>query len=219
MSQRVVALFVRVPLPGRVKTRLAVHLGDEGACRLYRAMVADLLQNLPACGLPLYLFHDGSDALEVPVAWVQASTKVVVQSTGDIGARMAAAFAHCFAEGIKEVILVGSDLPGLSARMITAAAAALQDHDVAIAPAADGGYGLIALKETTYQPALFQEIPWSTDQVLRSTVAKCEERHLRLALLDVLQDIDTIDDLKAYGQKIAPHAVETNRYLQEKGLY
>lgn len=216
-STPVLALFVRIPLPGRVKTRLAAHLGDDAACSLYRSMVSDILRNIAACDFPIYLFHDGNELSQPPAEWVQACTRIIAQRGEDIGEKMAAAFADAFTDGFREVILLGSDIPGLDSRIIKAAAAALQSHDVVIAPAADGGYALIALQQESCRPALFADIPWSTDAVLRLTLDRCAKSELRAALLQVLHDIDTLDDLKAYCQEVAPQAVATNRFLEAAG--
>jgi len=213
----IVALFVRVPLPGRVKTRLAADLGNDGACGLYRAMVTDILDNLKDCGFPLYLFHDGTYGSELPEEWLQAASKVVAQSGDSIGERMARAFEHCFAENRAQVILVGSDIPGLDSGVIIAASGALARQDVAIAPAVDGGYCLIALKQETYQPGILEGIPWSTEQVLGATLERCGEYKLKVKLLATLRDIDTIEDLAAYCRKPALQAVATNCLLAAAG--
>jgi len=212
-STTVVAFFVRVPVVGQVKTRLAAELGAEGACRLYEAMVADILSNIKACALPLYLFHDGNAGAELPQAWVEASSEVRAQHGEQIGERMAAAFEHCFAENISQVIMVGSDIPGLNAEIIDKASVALASHDAAIAPVIDGGYCLIALKRERYHQRIFEDIPWSTDQVLRVTLNRFEECKLAACLLQTMQDIDTIDDLNTYCRNPLPTALATNRTL------
>lgn len=214
----IVALFVRVPVPGRVKTRLASDLGNDGACKLYCSMVADILTNIKACGFPIYLFHDGKEDSALPKEWIESSARVIIQEGGDIGERMAAAFEHCFNEGVGQVVLAGSDIPGLNARIVLSASTALESHDIAIAPANDGGYCLIALKCETYQCDIFKDIPWSTGQVLRSTLEKCMEAKQRVGLLEALQDIDTIDDLKAYCHRPAKLADATNRLLMASGF-
>jgi len=216
-NRTVVALFVRVPVPGRVKTRLAPDLGSDGACELYRAMVCDILSNLTDCGFPVYLFHDGTSGRELPEEWLQAAAKVVAQAGDNIGERMARAFEHCFAENIEKVVLVGSDIPGLDSGIMITAAEALESQDVAIAPAADGGYCLIALKQATYQPGIFAAVPWSTEQVLRATLERCEHYKLSVQLLATLQDIDTIEDIAAYCRKPALQAVATNCLLEAAG--
>jgi rSAM/selenodomain-associated transferase 1 len=211
----IVALFVRLPVPGRVKTRLAAALGTEEACRLYRAMVTDILSTVGSSGFPLWLFHDGGTSSVLPRAWVEAASTVVAQQGASIGERMMAAFEHCFAEGIGQVLLLGSDIPGLDAELLNEAAKALTTRDVAIAPALDGGYGLIALKRATYRRRLFQDIPWSTARVLTTTLAKFRECQLEARLLRNLQDLDTLDDLQTYWKAPCPHARATNSLIAE----
>ena len=214
-----VALFVRVPVPGRVKTRLASDLGDDVACSLYKAMVTDVLRSISTSGFPMYLFHDGVDSGELPEEWLRAASKVIAQAGGNIGDRMATAFEHCFAETMERVVLVGSDIPGLDSRIIVSASAALEFHDVAIAPAADGGYCLIAMKKENVTLSIFRDIPWSTGQVLRATLERCRECDLQVALLETLQDIDTIEDLKEYRRNRAINAITTNHCLEAVGSF
>jgi uncharacterized protein len=211
----IVALFVRLPVPGRVKTRLAQDLGEYGACELYKAMVADILENIRVSGLRMYLFHDGKDSREVPREWLEASGRAIVQQGESIGERMAEAFRYCFAENVDQVIVVGSDIPGLDSSKLLAASLALKTRDVAIAPAADGGYCLIAMKRTSFSLKIFQDIPWSTEAVFRDTLARCDELRMEVELLDVLLDIDTIDDLNAYRQNRSSSAYATNRWIEK----
>ncbi len=209
----VVAFFVRMPVPGRVKTRLASVLGDQNACQLYQAMVSDILAALNTCSLPIYLFHDGREDDVLPAAWMAAASRSIAQKGGDIGERMAAAFEYCFGEGIQRVLLVGSDIPGLEAGVIEEAAATLTGQDAVLVPVVDGGYCLIGLHSTTAYRQLFAGIPWSTDQVLEKTLERCTRNHLRVALLPALQDIDTIENLEAYRRNPSASARATNRAL------
>ena len=121
----IVALFVRAPIPGRVKTRLAADLGNDGACRLYLAMVTDVLSNIKSCGFPIYLFYDDNDVEKLPEEWIAASSMVVRQTGNNIGQRMAAAFEYSFSQNIDQVILVGSDIPCLDSRVMLSAATSL----------------------------------------------------------------------------------------------
>lgn len=209
----IVVLFVRVPIPGRVKTRLAVALGADGACSVYRAMVTDILSNITPCGFPIYLFYDGNDVENLPEEWITASSTVVPQTGDNIGERMAAAFEYCFSRNIDQVILVGSDIPSLDSSVMLSAATSLTSHEITLSPAHDGGYCLIGLRRDTYNKSIFRNIPWSTDQVLRATLDRCEHYRLNVELLVALQDIDTIDDLKSYCRSPSKQAVATNKYL------
>lgn len=204
----VVALFVRVPVPGRVKTRLAADLGAERACRLYRAMVTDVLSAIRASGLPMYLFYDGSDSHPLPQAWQDAACQVIAQQGDRLGERMAAAFQYCLAEQ-NRVILVGSDIPELDAQVLLTAAQALETFDAVLCPVVDGGYCLMALRPESYHPDLFQNIPWSTDQVLPATLAAIKKNRLEACVLARLHDIDTLEDLRNFYRRSAPVAGTT----------
>lgn len=208
-----IALFVRVPVPGRVKTRLAATLGEHAACELYHAMVADILASIEASGLPLLLFHDEGNPRLLPASWVTAATTISRQSPGDIGARMAAAFAQCFADRYEQVLLCGSDIPGIDASVLAAANQALTDHDAVLLPTLDGGYGLIGLKHGYPHRPLFEDIAWSTDQVFATTLERLLRLNVKSAVLSKQRDIDTLDDLGHYQRSPAPAAAFTNQYL------
>jgi len=213
-----VALFVRHPVPGRVKTRLAGDLGAVAACQLYQAMVADSIANITSAGLPLYLFHDGRSSAGLPQEWLSAATGVVAQSGAGLDDRMTAAFEGLFSMGQERVILTGSDIPGIDGPLLHAAAAALDGHDVAFAPALDGGYCLVAFRNDSFNSCVFQGISWSTPAVMEQTLAACRERGLPCALLDSRQDIDTLSDLTAYCRRPSPAARLTNAWLASNGF-
>jgi len=214
-----VALFVRHPVPGRVKTRLARDLGNENACNLYLAMVKDILGSITALNLPLYLFHDGKDSNGLPEEWTTAASAVIAQQGDSLGARMAGAFEQLFSNCIERVALLGSDIPGLDAELLAAAFHALEQDDSAIVPAVDGGYCLIALQRKTYDRRIFQDIEWSTASVLKSTLEKIEQCGLRVTMLAARQDVDTRDDLEAYCCKPSKTAHATNQWLSNAGYF
>lgn len=218
VGKEAIALFVRNPVPGRVKTRLARDLGEDQACEFYRAMVADALHAARSCAVSLYLFHDGAYEGRLPTQWLLDVTEVVTQQGENLGERMAAAFRTLFALGHEKVALLGSDVPGLDSSLIVAALAALDAHDAAIVPAEDGGYCLIALNKQTYHDDVFAGIPWSTRNVLTETLAGMDRCGLQARLLPSRRDIDTLDDLKAYCRNPAGNAVAANRWLAAANL-
>jgi rSAM/selenodomain-associated transferase 1 len=211
-----IALFVRQPVPGRVKTRLARDLGDVAACRLYCAMVADALAQIVESGMPLYLFHDG-DAAGLPSEW-HAAAACTVRQTGDcLGERMTAAFEYIFSDGMDGVVVMGSDIPGIGVQVLRDVSVSLDNHDLVIVPAVDGGYCLIASRREHFNPCVFRGIPWSTSQVLSSTLGACSANGLICRLLDPLQDIDNQNDLMAYCSQPSPYAIATNTWLANNG--
>ena len=195
-----IALMVRHPVPGRVKTRLAAGVGDTTACLLYQAMVEDILAGVRQGGWPLWLFHDGGPKETLPGAWAAGAAHILPQCEGDIGQRMATALTTCYAAGWERVLVCGSDLPGLDAEVLTAAVAALEEAEAVIAPALDGGYGLIGLCRQGFRPELFQNVNWSTDQVLAQTLRHCKRLGMQVRLLEPLRDLDTMADLAVFLQ-------------------
>ena len=217
MNPTAVALFVRPPVPGRVKTRLAATIGDRFSCTLYRAMVLDVLRAVQASGLEIRLFHDGSDSQQLPPAWRCGAAAVRPQVAGDLGARMAAAFVDCFAAGCDRVLLAGSDLPGLDSTTLLAAAESLEQCGAVLLPTRDGGYGLFGLRAAAFSPHFFTDIAWSTDRVLTTTRKRLHRAGTRVQLLPVQGDIDTINDLRSYCRQPAAHARHTNAVLRVLG--
>jgi rSAM/selenodomain-associated transferase 1 len=217
-QQTVVALFVRCPVPGRVKTRLARNLGDEVACALYRAIVADIIANIRVSGLPLFLFHDTPDADRLPTEWVAAADRMFSQEGVTLGERMNAAFERSFAAGAEGLILTGSDIPGIDASLLLAAGEAIENHAAVFSPAFDGGYCLVASKKDSYSGSIFREIPWSTPAVMDMTVAVCTALGLSCHLLPPRRDIDTLDDLIEYCGTPSDSASTTNTLLTVKGF-
>ena len=207
-----IALMVRVPVAGQVKTRLIPALGAEGACRLYRAMVEDLLEQVVASGLPLQLMFTGGSEEQLPRSWRRAAQRLCPQQGADLGARM----AHALATGCEmaaQVVLIGSDIPDMTTAILTSAIKALQDHEVVLAPAVDGGYCLMGLNRGIDIAPIFEDMPWSTDQVLALTQQRFSDLGHCVHLLPPLRDIDTPADLLAYHHAPNPAAHRVNRLL------
>jgi glycosyltransferase A (GT-A) superfamily protein (DUF2064 family) len=131
---------------------------------------------------------------------------------------MGIAFERSFAVGAREVVLVGSDIPGIDTGLLQSAVAAVQDHDAVFAPALDGGYCLVASRFDRFDRMIFRDIPWSTSRVLEMTIAACAAHGVSSHLLDPRQDIDTMDDLAAYCRRPSPSAPATNAWLVAHGL-
>lgn len=207
-----IALMLRVPKAGQVKTRLIPALGDEAACQLYRAMVEDLLEQVAATTMPLQLFYTGGDAEHLPQAWRQAAQSLCPQQGADLGARMAHALATAFKTAAR-VLLIGSDIPDMDATILRNAAAVLRRHEVVLTPAVDGGYCLLGLNRGIDVAPIFQDMPWSTNQVLAITRQRLAALGRRVHLLPPLRDIDTPADLLAYHCAPNPAAQRVNRLL------
>lgn len=188
-----VLLFAKAPVPGKVKTRLVPALGEEGAARLARRMLEHALAEASASGLSVELVCEPGPAAPEWAGLVPSGVEVTAQCGGDIGARMAEAAERTLARG-ELAVLIGSDVPGLTATVIARAAAALDENDAAVVPAMDGGYVLLALRE--FAPELFAGIAWSTDGVLAATLERARALGWRVLVEEALADVDEPPDLK-----------------------
>jgi rSAM/selenodomain-associated transferase 1 len=189
-------LFTRCPEPGRVKTRLIPALGAERAADLHARMVKHTLRSA----------HHARQSRPIDVeVWFAGGTVTSMQSLfgsgecyrtqtdGDLGARLTATFRSGFDRRCERIVAIGTDCPALSALELTAAFDALDDHDVVLGPARDGGYYLIGLRRTA--DCLFEGVSWSTDAVLRQTLEIAREAGLSCTLLTMLDDVDRPEDL------------------------
>lgn len=178
-----VALFARYPAPGQAKTRLIPALGPDGAARVHRLLVERTLATIGASGLPFAVHCTGAPLADF-AAWL-GDVELVEQGEGDLGARLTRVAAPA--------ILLGADVPDLTAAHLTTAARALEQNEVVIGPAADGGYYLLGFTQPV--PFLFTAMPWGTAQVLDETLARLSQRQIAPQLLDVLADCDRPEDL------------------------
>lgn len=195
-------IFAKAPVPGQVKTRLCPPLTPDEAATLHGSFVLDTLERTRTAVTKLKLPIDrylacapSSTLVFFKIMEERQGVKSIDQVGEDLGARMYQAFETMFGRGFQRVLIVGTDVPSLPLDHYKQALALLEKHDLVLGPALDGGYYLIGLNKPA--PALFDNIPWSTDQVLAFTKEKAQNLGMTYALLPEWRDIDTIDDLKA----------------------
>jgi len=191
-------LLTKAPDPGQVKTRLIPLLGETAAAELYAQLLHDCLTLCTRAALcPVDLWC--SPSTEHPFfqqCHQQYQTTLHAQPAGDLGQRMSLAIHTTLAQA-DYVVLIGADCPTLTAKDLVTALDALEAGiDVVIGPAEDGGYYLIGMRE--HHAALFEEIPWSTDEVLSITENRLREHKLRAHKLSVRKDLDTPEDYAVY---------------------
>lgn len=184
-------IFVKNPVAGRVKTRLAAVIGEEEALQVYLFLQKCTRETaLEVQGVSKYLFY--SDHIEAGDAWDEAHFEKKIQSGDDLGQRMSRACEDILTRH-ERVVLIGSDCPQLDAPLIQRAFDALEmKHDLVIGPTNDGGYYLIGMKQMN--PALFEKIAWSTPLVLQQTLTAAQRNGLTVYILPVLNDIDDWED-------------------------
>jgi hypothetical protein len=189
-----IVIFAKAPVPGYAKTRLARAIGDAAAAGLAARMLHHTVENAIAAKLGPVELCCAPDASHPAFQQAAAASdiRLTSQGGGDLGERMHRALARHL-EHYSRVLLIGTDAPGLAATQLRDAADALLHYPAVFGPAADGGYVLVGL--TRPLPALFHDMAWSTDQVMRHSRERLAQLGVAAAELPLLHDIDEPDDL------------------------
>ncbi len=191
MTTDLLIIFVKNPELGKVKTRLAATIGNERALDIYKQLLKKthaITYSLNCDKIIYYTPEIVTDDL-----WNDGNYQKGKQSEGDLGDRMLAAFSSAFKNNYQQVCIIGSDCYELKTEHISNAFNLLNYHDVVVGPSSDGGYYLLGMKKLHH--SLFRNTPWSTDQVLPTTLTTIRERQLSFSLLNTLRDIDREEDL------------------------
>lgn len=200
MSQQAcVCVFAKPPIPGQVKTRLAVRFGDVEAARLAEAFLSDTLASVAS------------------LKWVRAviaSTAVMpsrfnscgvwLQGDGDLGVRLERILSRALGHA-PAAIALGADSPGLPVRFLDEACARLQHFDAVLGPCDDGGFYLLGLR--TCPPGLLDGIHWSAATTWSETRQRLRSAGLSLTILPAWFDIDRPEDLDRLEQLLDAGAV------------
>ncbi len=195
-------VYARLPELGRVKTRLAESLGEEGALAAYETMLRDVLASI---GKP-------SPEMEIEILWAPAEAanwETLTRAFGDLptamqtgdtlGDRLSMAFSErIFFHATQKIIAIGVDDPSLPRTLIDDAFALLDSCEWVMGPAEDGGYYLIGCRAAAFDPMIFVDVEWGTSSVFTTTLAKIEEWKSSVAILPVRWDIDVIEDWERY---------------------
>lgn len=190
MSKKLLIIFVKNLTLGKVKTRLAKTVGDKKAFEVYKKLVDITEERSRNVKSDKHIYF--SDYL-INSKWVDELK--FVQEGENLGERMCNAFDYGFKQGYEKVILIGSDLPGISPEIIEKGFGELDINDVVFGPAEDGGYYLVGI--TKPHKFIFKNKPWSQENLLEVTIEELGKQELSFSLLQILNDIDTFDDLKS----------------------
>jgi uncharacterized protein len=189
--QKALIIFVRHPELGKVKTRLAASIGDEAALEIYKKLLQHTFNISKAADADKHVFY--SEKIIENDLWSGQTFFKSLQANTDLGNRMKIAFENLFQQGYKQICIIGSDCYELSAAIIEDAFQRLDEADLVVGPAKDGGYYLLAMKDGIKD--VFQNIEWSTEKVLKQTLDSIQQKGYSYFLLPQLNDVDTIEDV------------------------
>lgn len=184
-------IFVRNPVLGKVKTRIAATVGSEEALKIYKRLLEQthsITQNLM---IDKYIFY--ADFINHDDIWENDIYKKALQSSMELGERMKNAFGFLFENGYNAVGIIGSDCYDLTEQTLSGAFEKLTKTQVVIGPAKDGGYYFIGM--SSFEPQLFDNKNWSSSTVLQQTVEQLNDLDIEYYQLITLSDVDEAEDV------------------------
>ncbi|MFC3414626.1 TIGR04282 family arsenosugar biosynthesis glycosyltransferase [Algoriphagus hitonicola] len=191
MKKSAIIIFQKNAELGKVKTRLAKDVGDEIALQIYHQLCAFTHEVCRQVSVDKYLYFSRFIS---EIHFSDSSYFFRVQRGGDLGERMSNAFEDLFKNDYEKILIIGTDCPEISSHLLEEAFSLLDKSEVVIGPAEDGGYYLLGMRR--FFPQLFQNISWSTSEVVKQTKNRLESGKISYQLLPVHTDIDTLEDWK-----------------------
>ncbi len=198
-------IFVKEPVPGQVKTRLAAEIGAEAACQVYRRCVERTLERLSVLRNEIVLCIEPTDATDRIRTWLGSEWPTLPQWGATLGERLTDAASRTFEEGVQRIAIIGTDSPWINDVLVEEAFSAMERADLVLGPAADGGYYLVGLAKPA--PRLFRGISWSTSLVLDQTLTNARTLGRTVSLLPEGYDIDRLTDLQRWMQEDPHHGI------------
>ena len=180
----------KAPRIGRTKSRLARDIGLVGAWAFHRQTLFNTTRKLKdqrwTCWLSITPDRSRFNVGQWPRGW-----NLIPQGGGDLGQRMLRPWLE-LSPG--PVVIVGSDIPDITANHIAGAFEALGENDLVYGPATDGGYWLVGAKRRPHIINPFENVRWSTEHALADTIAGAPDG-AKIGFVETLSDVDEAKDL------------------------
>ena len=190
MPKNLLLVFTRNPELGKVKTRLAKTVGNATALKIYIFLLErtrDIAVKVSADKAVYYSVKVRENDI-----WDASIFQKHQQVGEDLGIRMLHAFKNGFKAGYEKVMIIGSDLYDLTAETIENAFIALENNEVVIGPAEDGGYYLLGMN--SLEEKVFKNKDWGTETVRKDTLEDLKDK--KVFLLGELNDVDVFEDIE-----------------------
>ena len=203
MHKNLLLIFTRNPELGKAKTRLAKTVGDETALEIYKFLLEKTRDESRKVNADKAVYY--SVKVRDNDIWDAETYQKFAQKGENLGHRMQYAFEQGFKAGYEKVLIIGSDLYDLSSENIDYAFRTLDNHDVVLGPAEDGGYYLLGMN--TLHASVFHDKEWGTSTVQKDTLANLT--HQQVQLLETKNDIDLYEDIEGIPEIM-------NRFIHSK---
>lgn len=193
MSETLIQLFAKSPVPGKVKTRLIPDIGITSATAVFRYCLETNLNLIKHSSFDyqVWLTETSDDPLF-------ANYPIHIQQGKSLGERMYQAISSQLNNNYDKVILMGSDCLDFTQELFNKVTDKLDHHDLVFIPALDGGYVLIAARNHI-TPEIFTSIAWGTDRVLLQCLEKAMSCGINTVILNPLRDLDRVEDIQHYA--------------------
>ncbi|WBU90180.1 TIGR04282 family arsenosugar biosynthesis glycosyltransferase [Cellulophaga omnivescoria] len=190
LNKNLLLIFTRNPELGKCKTRLAAKTGDKIALDIYKFLLNHTVSITTKLNADKQVHY--SVAIRENDIWDSTIYQKKLQDGSNLGTRMMNAFKQGFADGYKNIIIIGSDLYDLNTADIQDAFNHLLNNDFVVGPATDGGYYLLGMKKLNH--AVFENKDWGTNTVLKDTLNNLKDEKIKL--LEAKNDVDYYEDIK-----------------------
>ncbi len=213
--KRALLCFTRLPVPGRTKTRLMPLLTGEECAALHTAFLRDIAEVCGGLDAALYAAYSPEGDWTALRGLFPTAQGFFPQSGAGLGERMHHALTTVLALGYDACVLIGSDLPELTAGHLTAAFSALESAEVTLGPTADGGYYLVGLRKPF--AALFTGQTYGHASVYEDAAAAVRAAGRSFLPAPPCRDVDVPEDLRRLLETARPGS-HTARLLTDLRL-
>jgi len=195
MLEKAIVFLTKEPNLGQVKTRLAAEIGEENATKVHEILVFHCIEVALSSGFPVVVSLQGNLQGCFAEKLRDMGCQIRRQHQGDLGDKIYTAFSIA-----QHVLVLGTDTPNITKEELILA---FQSQSITIGPSEDGGYWLIGGSNPPRE--IFENIPWSTDQVLQKTKIRLQYKNLTCQYLLPRSDIDYLRDLTSFLSLPSPY--------------
>ena len=198
IKKTAIIVFLKAPVKGFVKTRLAEKIGDDASLEIYKHFVRQTLDMLTQTDHTVHAYFYPIHNKKYIIELLGDRIPLFPQRGSHLGERMGNAMEDAFSKGFDKVLLIGTDIPELTTEIINDAVINLDKYQAVIGPSTDGGYYLIGFHQAGFTPDIFIDMPWGESSVLKKTLSVFKSRNMPAFMLKPCRDIDTYEDLHAF---------------------